>query len=81
MEVLEKMGFKSLFSNKSWRLVANNWYSVLIDSQASDFFHSTRGIKKGYPLFPYLFILYVVVLTRALNNLFSYPDYKGFGFV
>lgn len=42
------------------------------------YFHSTRGLKKGYPLSPTLFILGAEVLTRMLNHLHHNPLYKGF---
>lgn len=34
MNVLRKMGFSNNFVNLIWRLVANNWYSVLINGQS-----------------------------------------------
>lgn len=79
MKVLDKMGFNKLVTDKIWRLVANNWYSVLINGQYYGLFHSTRGVKQGDPLSPSLFIMTVEVLSRALNNLNSLPGFKGFG--
>lgn len=41
------------------------------------FFRSSRRVKRGYPLSPALFI--IIVLTRALNQLFSKDDFKVYG--
>ncbi|XP_059292439.1 uncharacterized protein LOC132045882 [Lycium ferocissimum] len=59
-------------------LLANNWYSVLVNGQPHGFFHSTRGVKQGDPLSPALFILLAEVLKRALNSLFEITEFKGY---
>jgi len=79
MKVLRKMGFDSRFTDMIWRLIANNYYSVLINGQSYGFFHSTRGVKQGDSLSPTLFILAAEVLSRALNSLFDDPQYVGYG--
>lgn len=79
MEVLKKMGFSNDFADLIWRLVPNNYYSILINGQSHDFFHSTRGVKQGDPLSPALFILSAEVLTRALNSPFEESQFVGFG--
>nr|XP_009610783.1 uncharacterized protein LOC104104414 [Nicotiana tomentosiformis] len=53
-------------------------YLVLINSQASHFFHSTRGAKQGDPLSPALFILSTEVPSRSLNKLFEDKLFKGY---
>ncbi|XP_060202283.1 uncharacterized protein LOC132630733 [Lycium barbarum] len=68
------MGFSLFFIDLIWRLLVNNWYSVLLNGQAHGFFHSTRGVKQGDPLSPALFIIAVEVLSRALNSLFDQSD-------
>ncbi|KAH0698741.1 hypothetical protein KY284_012956 [Solanum tuberosum] len=73
------MEFDAAVTDKVWRLLANNWYSILINGQAQDFFHSTRGVKQGDPLSPALLVLTAEVLSRAFNSLFLVPDFKGFG--
>uniref|UniRef100_M1CSU0 Non-LTR retroelement reverse transcriptase n=1 Tax=Solanum tuberosum TaxID=4113 RepID=M1CSU0_SOLTU len=67
MKILRKMGFSNKVVDLIWRLITNNYYSVIINGQPHGFFHSTRGVKQGDPLFPALFILSAEVLTRALN--------------
>nr|XP_016450038.1 PREDICTED: uncharacterized protein LOC107774897 [Nicotiana tabacum] len=79
MHVLRKIGFAECFINMIWNLISNNWYSVLINGQASGFFHSTKGVKKGDPLSPSLFILSSEVLSISLNKLFEDMRFKGFG--
>ncbi|XP_060210552.1 uncharacterized protein LOC132637489 [Lycium barbarum] len=79
IRVLRKMGFVEIFIDMVWRLIANNWYSILLNGQAHGFFHSTRGVKQGDPLSPALFILYAEVLSRALNSLFENNDFRSYG--
>lgn len=70
MKVLRKVGFSEYFVDMIWRLLANNYYFVMINGKPHGFFHSTRGVKQGEPLSPVLFIILSEVLTRALNSLF-----------
>lgn len=78
-KVLKKMNFSEVFIELIWRLIANNWYSILFNGQAHGFFHSTRGVKQGDPLSPALFIITTEVLSRALNSLFDRNNYQSFG--
>ncbi|XP_060170526.1 uncharacterized protein LOC132601464 [Lycium barbarum] len=62
-----------------WRLVSNNWYSVLINGKSHGFFKSSRGLRQDGPLSPTLFILVDEVLARNLNELHDDPAFKGYG--
>ncbi|XP_019226881.1 PREDICTED: uncharacterized protein LOC109208255 [Nicotiana attenuata] len=79
MQVLRKMGFAECFINMVWNMIANNWYSVMVNGQASGFFHSTRGVKQGDQLSPALFILSAEVLSRSLKKMFEDKQFRGFG--
>uniref|UniRef100_A0A0V0IU37 Putative ovule protein n=1 Tax=Solanum chacoense TaxID=4108 RepID=A0A0V0IU37_SOLCH len=76
--VLRRFGFGEIFIDLVWRLMSNNWYSIIINGHRQGFFPSTRGLKQGDPLSPALFILGAEVLTRMLNSLHQIPNYKGF---
>ncbi|XP_055800831.1 uncharacterized protein LOC129870195 [Solanum dulcamara] len=78
-KVLRKMGFSERSIDIIYRIVSNNWYSVLINGQQQGFFKSTRGVKQGDPLSPTLFILAAEVLSRSLNALHQNSQFKGFG--
>nr|XP_010313000.1 uncharacterized protein LOC104644619 [Solanum lycopersicum] len=75
--VLRKMGFIEVFIDRVWRIMSNNWYSIVINGKRHDFFHSKRGLKQGDPLSPALFILGAEVLSRHLNLLYQNNQYKG----
>uniref|UniRef100_M1A3C1 Reverse transcriptase n=1 Tax=Solanum tuberosum TaxID=4113 RepID=M1A3C1_SOLTU len=63
MHVPRKMRFAEHFITLIRRLIMNNWYSVLVNGQATGFFQSTRGVKQGDPLSP--------ILNRRHCNIFS----------
>lgn len=79
MHVLRKMRFAEHLITLIRRLIMNNWYSVLVNGQATGFFQSTRGVKQGDPLSPTLFLLSAEVLSRALSSLFDDNTYIGYG--
>ncbi|XP_060182106.1 uncharacterized protein LOC132611743 [Lycium barbarum] len=78
-KVLRKMGFGEMLINMVYRIISNNWYSILINGQAQGFFKSSRGVKQGDPLSPTLFIITSECMTRALNHLHYKEGYVGYG--
>lgn len=73
------MGFSNEVVDIIKRLIANNWYSIMLNGQCHGFFHSTRGVKQGDPLSPTLFIILDDVLSRVLNSLFEEGQFVGYG--
>ncbi|WMV30196.1 hypothetical protein MTR67_023581 [Solanum verrucosum] len=76
--VLRHMGFGEFFIDMVWRIISNNWYSIIVNGTRHGFFHSTRGLKQGDPLSPSLFNLGAEVLSRMLNNLYDNQQFHGF---
>lgn len=55
--VLRKTRFSEKFIEMIFRLISNNWYSIIINGTRFGFFKSTRGLKQSDHLSPALFIL------------------------
>lgn len=49
MKVMRKMDFTKVFIDIIWRLIANNWYPIIINRKSYGSFHSTGGIKQADP--------------------------------
>lgn len=43
--VLRRFGFGEMFIDMVWRIMSNNWYSIITNGTRHGFFHSTRGLK------------------------------------
>ena len=46
---------------------STNFY-VLINGSPTDFFKATRGVRQGYPLPPYLFLLIIEGFSRFVSR-------------
>lgn len=79
MKVMRKMSFSKKVVDVIWRLISNNYYSIILNGQSVGLFHSTRGVKQGDPLSPTVFIISSKVMKIALNQLFDDISYVGYG--
>lgn len=43
-------------------------FSVVVNGELEGFFPSTRGIRQGFSLSPYIFVIVQNVLSRLLNT-------------
>nr|XP_027120463.1 uncharacterized protein LOC113737428 [Coffea arabica] len=67
--MLRQFGFQERVVDMFYRLVSNNWFSVLVNGEAAGFFKSTRGVRQGDPVSPGLFVLVTEFLGRGLHHL------------
>nr|XP_027088507.1 uncharacterized protein LOC113709854 [Coffea arabica] len=76
--MLRKFGFTEHVVDLIFRLVSNNWFSVLVNGEPSGFFKSTRGVRQGDPVSPGLFVLIAEFLGRGLHHLLDSQPHRRF---
>ncbi|XP_022880975.1 uncharacterized protein LOC111398286 [Olea europaea var. sylvestris] len=69
--VLRTFGFLDRFCRLIDQCITKNRYSIMMNVTTQGFFKSTRGLRQGDPLSPYLFIIIQEVLTRLLKKSFD----------
>ena len=68
LEVMRRKGFGQRWLNWiSWCMSIAS-FSILINGTSVGFFQSTRGLRHGDPLYPYLFVLGMDILSRLINK-------------
>ena len=68
-EALRKFRISNNFINIISGCISNPWTAPLINGRPSRYFRSTRGMRQGCPLSPFLFIIMVETLSIHLENL------------
>lgn len=71
--ILLKLGFDSHWVNLIMECVTSVQYKVIFNSNETDLFFPTRGLRQGDPLSPYLFIL----CAEGLSTLIAHEEDNG----
>ena len=62
------MGFGEKWADWIRWCISTASFSVLINGSPTGFFRSTRGLRQGDPLSPYLFVLGIEALSGLINK-------------
>ena len=75
--ILIHLGFPQNFISWIMACITTPTFSVLINGSASQFFHSERGLRQGFPLSPLLFLIFMDALSRLIDSAKRNGDYNG----
>ena len=68
MKVLKKMGFGDKWVSWIEWCISTATFSVLVNGSPAGFFGSSRGLRQGDPLSPYLFVLGMEALSLMIDK-------------
>ncbi|RVX19454.1 LINE-1 reverse transcriptase-like [Vitis vinifera] len=68
LKTLHKMGFGSKWLGWMWSCISSAKFSVLVNGVPAGFFPSSKGLRQGDPLSPYLFVLGMEVLDALIRR-------------
>ena len=68
IKILIKMGFGAKWVNWVKRCISTASSFVLVNGSPIGFFNSSRGLRQGDPLFPYLFIIGMEVFSILMDK-------------
>ncbi|RVW17180.1 LINE-1 retrotransposable element ORF2 protein [Vitis vinifera] len=68
MKVLQKMGFGPKWLGWMWSCISSAKFSILVNGVPAGFFPSSKGLRQGDPLSPYLFVMGMEVLGALIRR-------------
>eukprot|EP00253_Pinus_taeda_P029276 PITA_29276 len=76
-KILSAFGFANAWIRWIMNLISSSFFSILINGIPSSTFRPSRGLRQGYPLSPFLFIIMAEGLGRSLNSAIRSQALKG----
>ncbi|XP_039003778.1 uncharacterized protein LOC120130649 [Hibiscus syriacus] len=76
LTVFEAMGFSEVFCHWIRVCITTPKYYVCLNDSLVGYFKGARGIRQGDPLFPYLFVMVMNVLSAMLNKAAKHGIFK-----
>ena len=68
LKVMKKLGFDSTFTKWIALWIASPWKYPLVNGQVVGFFKYSRGLRQGYPLSPFIYIIMANSLSRRWEH-------------
>ena len=68
LKALQKMGFGSKWLGWMWSCISIARFSILMNGVQAGFFPSSKGLRQGDPLSPYLFVMGMEVLSVLIRK-------------
>ena len=68
MRVMQKMGFRAKWRDWIWSCISTAKFSVLVNGEPAGFFSSSKGLRQGDPLSPYLFVMGMEVSSALIRR-------------
>ena len=78
MFLLQQCGFSEKWRRWIKCCISTVKFSILINGCPSDFFGSSRGLRQGNPLSPFLFDIFMEALSRMLVSSTAAGQFSGF---
>jgi hypothetical protein len=66
--VMEKLGFDKQFIKWVQACIKEPWIAPIVNGGPTSFFKESRGVRKGFPLSPLLYIMVVEALSNTIEH-------------
>ncbi|CAN0871761.1 LINE-1 retrotransposable element ORF2 protein [Linum grandiflorum] len=77
-EVLEVMGFSAQWIGWMRACITSVYFSILVNGEAAGYFQSSRGLRQGDSLSPFLFLLIMEILSKMIGKVREAGWFRGF---